>query len=189
MHHTLLASRCRTAQPLTPQILATSLRPAHRSSHPTATPINLSATVRNLHTITPKNWGPLSMIHLLSAFRTPKLVKPHLLATSNSSTSSTNSKTTHLRPTPPMRHLRARLPPACPKSHTSSSNNSNKPRIPALPVPTNLLHRTSLRRYLVHRSHSIPPTAHHLPPQARASIRHTSHRVDQARIPLPFIGN
>lgn len=202
MHHTPPASRlCRTAQPLTPLILATRLRPAHRSSHPTLTLTNLLATVRNLHTITPKNWGPLSMIHLSitlllvlpSACRTPQLLKPRLLATSNSnsSSSSSRSKTTRPRSTPLMRHLRSRLPPLCPKSRTSSSNNSNSPRIPTLPVPINLLHRTSLRRYPGRRSsHSIRPTARHLPLQARASTRRTSlHRVELARIQLPFIGN
>ncbi|KAJ6188363.1 hypothetical protein N7519_003271 [Penicillium mononematosum] len=39
-------------------------------------------------------------------------------------------------------------------------------------------------------SRSILPTAHHLPLQARASIRRTNlHRVELARIQLPFIGN
>jgi hypothetical protein len=37
---------------------------SHRSSQPTPTLTNLLATVRNLHTTAPKNWGPLSMIHL-----------------------------------------------------------------------------------------------------------------------------
>jgi hypothetical protein len=201
-HHTLPASRlCRTAQPLTPLILATRPRPAQRSSHPTPTLTNLLATVRNLHTTAPKNWGPLSMIHLsttlllvlLSACRTRQPLKPRLLATSNSNSSSITSsnKTTRPRSTPLMTRLRSRLPPLCPKFRTSSSNNSSNPRTPTLPVSINLLPRTSLRRYPGQRSsRSILPTVHHLPLQVRASIRRTNlHRVVLARIQLPFIGN
>lgn len=200
-HHTRPASRlCRTAQPLTPLILATRFRPAHRSSHPTPTLTNLLAIIRNLHTIALKNWGPLSMIHLSttlllvlpSACRTRQPPKPRLLATSNSNSSITSSnKTTRPRSTQLMTHPRSRLPPLCPKSRTSSSNNSNNPRTRTLPVPINLLHRTSLRQYPGQRSsRSILPTARHLPLQARASIRPISLlRVEQARIQLPFIGN
>lgn len=201
-HHTPPASRlCRTARPLTPLILATRPRPVHRSSQPTPTLTNLLATVRNLHTTAPKNWGPLSMIHLSttlllvlpSACRTPQPLKPRLLATSNSNSSSITSsnKTTRPRSTPLMTRPRSRLPPLCPKFRTSSSNNSNNLRTQTLPVPINLLHRTSLRRYPGQRSsRSILPTARHLPLQARASIRRTNlHRVELARIQLPFIGN
>lgn len=199
--HTPSASRlCRIARPLTPLILATRLRPAHRSSLLMPTLTNLLATVRNLHTTIPKNWGPLSMIHLSitlpSACRTPQLLKPRLLATSNSSSTSSSSKTTRPQSTPVMRHLKSRLPLLCPRSRTSSSNNnSNNPRIPTLPVllqvPINLLHHTNLLRYPVQpSSNSIPPTPRHLPPQARESTRRTSlHRVVLARIQLPFIGN
>lgn len=199
-HHTPSASRlCRIAQPLTPLIPAIRLRPAHRSSLPMPTLTNLLATVRNLHMTIPKNWGPLSMIHLSitlllpSACRTPQLLKPRLLATSNSSSS---SKTTRPQSTPLRRHLNSRLLPLFPRSRTSSSNsNSNNPRIPTLPalllVPINLLRRTSLPRYPGQRSsNSIPPTPRHLPPQAQESIRRTSlHRVGLGRIQLPFIGN
>ncbi|KAG0161121.1 hypothetical protein PDIDSM_8654 [Penicillium digitatum] len=77
------------------------------------------------------------------------------------------------------------------RSRTSSSNNSNNPRILTLPVPINLLHRTSLHRHPgQHSSHNIPPTTRHLQPQARVSTRRTSlRRVGLARIQLPFIGN